>query len=165
MIIYNHTVFIVFQLSLVLSCIVTPAGVIAGVVVGVFLALVLIIVVAVIVATVVLVHRRKTVPGMCLKFEYVHVAMLWLVALCTHSLLAVQELRLQRPRHPVQGEHCSVQCSSSAMAVSVWCMVNVVSTCAFPTAVMKVPLTVVKTPNRSVCMVCYCRVRLVFAKP
>ena len=72
--IQSYCISIVFQLSLVLSCIATPAGVIAGVVVGVFLALVLIIVVAVIVATVVLVHRRKTVPGMCLKFEYVHVA-------------------------------------------------------------------------------------------
>ena len=159
MIVYNH-ISILLWLSFVLSCIATPAGVIAGVVVGVFLALVVILVV--IVAAVFLVHRRKTVPGMCLNMSMWQ--MLWLVVLCTHSLLAVQGLRLQRPRHPVQGEHCSVQCSFSAMSVSVWCMVNLVSTCAFPTAVRNVPLTVVKTPNRYVCMVCYCRV-LVFSKP
>ena len=36
---------------------------------------------------------------------------------------------------------------------------NMVSACAFPTAAMKVPLTVVKTPSRYVCMVCYCRMQ------
>ena len=56
-------------LSLVLSYIATPTGVIAGVIIGVFLAFVLIFVVAVIVAAVVLVHRRKTVPGMGLNMS------------------------------------------------------------------------------------------------
>ena len=69
----------------------------------------------------------------------------------------------------MEGEHCSMQCCSSAMMVSFMFGVrtlHVVATCAFPTAVRKVPLMVVKTPNRYVCVfelstLCYCTVELV----
>ena len=47
------------------TCLLPGAGVIAGATIGVSLALVLIVVVALIVAAVFLVHRRKTLPSMC----------------------------------------------------------------------------------------------------
>ena len=95
----------------------TPAGVIAGVVVGVFLAFVLIFVVAVIVAAVVLVHRRKSVPSMCLNIHVINAVEL--VVPCTCTVLVVQVPKLQHPRHPIGGKHCSVQCSPSAVTDSV----------------------------------------------
>ena len=81
------------------------AGVIAGAAIGVSLALVLILVVAVIVAAVFLVHRRKTRPSMCVHMYMCGICICVLIVPFTHSPPVVQMLKLQHPRHPVQGKH------------------------------------------------------------
>ena len=111
-IVCNHTSIVDWHLCTphcTVHALLPGAGVIAGATIGVSLALVLILVVALIVAAVFLVHRRKTLPGMC-----VHTYMCGKCVNCPiHTLSSCcADAKASTPTAPStrQALHWSVKC-------------------------------------------------------